>query len=190
MVLSRLYEEIDNDDDTEFCHLRGTKDLLCSDAIQNLASKGGLAEAASWVHLRQAIYVSIIRKEPIQIPLETFKLFTAFWHQDETALANRIVYLFASTLNEFFDDSTQLDGSGQSQHGRRSSSRTIDSWTKLEQDVDDWERNMPKSFEPLYTPSQIDISDKLEDIESLPCILMMSTTAGMSSPRNATSRKG
>ncbi|KAK2606291.1 hypothetical protein QQS21_003339 [Conoideocrella luteorostrata] len=171
VVLSRLYEEIDNDDDRDFRHLRGTKDLLCSETIKQLASQGGLAEAASWVHLRQAIYVSIIRREPIQIPLDTFKIFTAFRHDDETSHANRIVYIFSRILNAYFGQSkcsASERWSGSEPRYDEYSERNA-----MGEDVEEWHRSKPKSFDPLYHDL-----DETGDCDEPPCITMMSTVAG------------
>ncbi|KAI8267572.1 hypothetical protein K4K56_004480 [Colletotrichum sp. SAR 10_98] len=108
VVIMRLYEEYDNETDSHYHHLRGTRNLLNHDAIARFVTQGGLAEAASWVHLRQALYVFLVRRTPIEICLENFERSSTFRMNDDTAHANRIVYLFAKVLKLFFPD----DGTG------------------------------------------------------------------------------
>ncbi|KAG7047733.1 zn 2cys6 transcription factor [Colletotrichum scovillei] len=139
VVIMRLYEEYDNETDSHYHHLRGTRNLLNHDAIARFVTQGGLAEAASWVHLRQALYVFLVRRTPIEICLENFERSSTFRSNDDTAHANRIVYLFAKVLKLFFPE----DGSGFS----TSSSET---WEELQNDVDVWFKEKPLSFQPLF----------------------------------------
>ncbi|KAL0782528.1 hypothetical protein CaCOL14_000434 [Colletotrichum acutatum] len=139
VVIMRLYEEYDNETDSHYHHLRGTRNLLNHDAIARFVTQGGLAEAASWVHLRQALYVFLVRRTPIEICLENFERSSTFRSNDDTAHANRIVYLFAKVLKLFFPE----DGSGFS----TSSSET---WEELQNDVDAWFKEKPLSFQPLF----------------------------------------
>lgn len=139
VVIMRLYEEYDNETDSHYHHLRGTRNLLNHDAIARFVTQGGLAEAASWVHLRQALYVFLVRRTPIEICLENFERSSTFRSNDDTAHANRIVYLFAKVLKLFFPE----DGSGF----RTSSSET---WEELQNDVDVWFKEKPLSFQPLF----------------------------------------
>ncbi|OLN86227.1 hypothetical protein CCHL11_04132 [Colletotrichum chlorophyti] len=139
VVIMRLYEEYDNETDSQYHHLQGTKNLLNHDAIARFVTQGGLAEAASWVHLRQALYVFLVRRTPIEICLENFERSSTFRSNDDTAHANRIVYLFAKVLKLFFTD----DGSGFL-------TNSTAAWEELQGDVEVWYREKPISFRPLF----------------------------------------
>ncbi|KZL79705.1 zn 2cys6 transcription factor [Colletotrichum incanum] len=139
VVIMRLYEEYDNETDSHYHHLRGTRNLLNHDAIARFVTQGGLAEAASWVHLRQALYVYLVRRTPIEICLENFERSSTFRSSDDTAHANRIVYLFAKVLKIFFPD-----------NGTGSSTSSAAAWEELQADVETWYREKPVSFRPLF----------------------------------------
>ncbi|POR34926.1 hypothetical protein TPAR_04854 [Tolypocladium paradoxum] len=171
VVIARLYEEIDNDADTRYHHLRGTRNLLNQEAVARFASEGGLAEAASWIHLRQAIYVSLVRRQPVDIPLETFQAFTAFQRNDDTSQANRAVYIFAKILRAFFLEAPE----GQSGDKALAQDDLIhrDPWEKLEGELTTWYRSKPASFESLHHEEP-----NMEDGRPFPSIVMISTVAG------------
>ncbi|CAI0649312.1 unnamed protein product, partial [Colletotrichum noveboracense] len=139
VVIMRLYEEYDNETDSHYHHLRGTRNLLNHDAIARFVTQGGLAEAASWVHLRQALYVFLVRRTPIEICLENFERSSTFRMNDDTAHANRIVYLFAKVLKLFFPD----DGTGFL-------ASSTAAWEELQGEVEAWYRDKPVSFRPLF----------------------------------------
>ncbi|KAL0940490.1 zn 2cys6 transcription factor [Colletotrichum truncatum] len=139
VVIMRLYEEYDNETDSHYHHLRGTRNLLNHDSIARFVTQGGLAEAASWVHLRQALYIYLVRRTPIEICLKNFERSSTFMMNDDTAHANRIVYLFAKVLKLFFPD----DGTGF-----LASSDTA--WEELQGEVEGWYRDKPVSFQPLF----------------------------------------
>ncbi|KAF5967427.1 transcription regulatory SNF2 [Fusarium coicis] len=101
VVIARLYEENDNETDSFYHHLSGTQNLLNHEVIARFVMQGGLAEAASWVHLRQAIYVYVVRREPLEICLENFERSTVFRRSDDSAYANRAVYNFARLMKLF-----------------------------------------------------------------------------------------
>ncbi|KAF9878386.1 hypothetical protein CkaCkLH20_03878 [Colletotrichum karsti] len=136
VVIMRLYEEYDNETDSHYHHLRGTRNLLNHDAIARFVTQGGLAEAASWVHLRQALYVILVRRTPIEICLENFERSSTFQMNDDTACSNRIVYLFAKVLKLFFPE-----------NGTASSTAA---WEELQGEVETWYRNTPLGFRPLF----------------------------------------
>lgn len=97
VVITRLYEENDNKADPHY-YLAGTQNLLNHKVISRFVMQGGLAEAASWVHLRQMIYVYIARKKPVEIWLKNFKRSIVFIRRDDLVYANRTVYLFAKII--------------------------------------------------------------------------------------------
>lgn len=139
VVISRLYEENDTQTDTLTYHLSGTRNLVSNDVITRLAKEGGLAEAACWVHLRQTIYVSIVHRQHISIPVDVYKALTAFKRNDNTSYANWAVYIFAQVLLEFFPDPCQ----------ERSLSPE-DAWEQIEMELDIWYRERTSTFEPYY----------------------------------------
>ncbi|GKT44391.1 uncharacterized protein ColSpa_11544 [Colletotrichum spaethianum] len=140
----RLYEEYDNETDSHYHHLRGTRNLLNHDAIARFVTQGGLAEAASWVHLRQALYVYLVRRTPIEICLENFERSSTFKSNDDTAHANRIVYLFAKVLKLFFPED-----------GIESPTDSATAWEKLQADVEVWYREKPSRSDRSFTKRQM-----------------------------------
>lgn len=102
VVIARLYEEYNNETDFNYHHLSGTKNLLSHEAVARFVMQGGLAEAASWLHLRQAIYVYLVHKKPVDICLENFERSAVFQRTDDSAYTNRIVYFFAKLITLLF----------------------------------------------------------------------------------------
>ncbi|TDZ25369.1 hypothetical protein Cob_v001640 [Colletotrichum orbiculare MAFF 240422] len=139
VVIMRLYEEYDNETDSEYYHLRGTRNLLNHDAIARFVTQGGLAEAASWVHLRQALYVYLVRRTPIDICLENFERSSTFLRNDYTSYSNRVVYLFAKVLKLFFPDG-----------GGGFAMSSTPAWEELQGEVEGWYRDKPLSFKPIF----------------------------------------
>ncbi|KXJ89310.1 hypothetical protein Micbo1qcDRAFT_206268 [Microdochium bolleyi] len=164
VVLSRLYEENDTETDSLTYHLAGTSTLLGHQVITRLAAKGGLAEAACWVHLRQALYVAIVHRQHLTIPLGIYESLTAFHKTDDTSHGNRIVYLFARIILQYFP----------AQSTEQSLALPNDTWSVLEEDLNAWFQTKPVSFEPIYH-SPPDINGG----EPFPCIWMASTAAAV-----------
>ncbi|CAH0018737.1 unnamed protein product [Clonostachys rhizophaga] len=134
VVLSRLYEEFDVGKDTQFYHLKGTRNLLGFNAITKSAQNGGLAEAVCWLHLHQVIYISMVHKQKPDLYLEIFKTFQSYDGSSDRSHVNRAVYLLARVLREFFSGSSDIS----------------QVWTQLETELDDWYRGIPRSFQVLY----------------------------------------
>ncbi|KAF7553677.1 hypothetical protein G7Z17_g3455 [Cylindrodendrum hubeiense] len=141
VVIARLYEEYDNEADFNYHHLSGTKNLLNHEAVARFVMQGGLAEAASWVHLRQAIYVYVVHKKPVDICLENFDRSTVFQRTDDSAYTNRSVYLFAKLIKLLFP----MDGS-QAATGPQK-----EAWKLLEHEISSWNDSKPMSFYPVYS---------------------------------------
>ncbi|KAK1565895.1 uncharacterized protein LY79DRAFT_129688 [Colletotrichum navitas] len=140
VVLSRLYEENDTETDSLTYHLNGTSTLLGQEVITRLATKGGLAEAACWVHLRQAIYIAIVHRQHLNIPLRVYENLTAFRKADDTSYANRVVYLLARIVLHYFPQQPINVGS----------SPPDDDWKILQEELDMWFTLKPVSFNPIY----------------------------------------
>lgn len=137
VVNARSYEECDFEEDLSHHHLSGTRNLLTYDTVARVASNGGLAEAACWVHLRQAVYAYLVRRRPVDSHLDAFKRLTAFDRTDDGAYANRMVYHLARTLRLFFPRTTP------------EATQSRDTWASLQIDMDSWFNNKPISFEPI-----------------------------------------
>ncbi|KAJ0158499.1 hypothetical protein CTA2_11454 [Colletotrichum tanaceti] len=163
VVIMRLYEEYDNEADSHYHHLRGTRNLLGHDAVARFVTQGGLAEAASWVHLRQALYVCLVHRTPIEICLDNFERSSTFRRNDDTAHANRAVYLFVKALKLFFPDGGGGGAGPGPGPGPGSGSESLSlslsmsmsmspaaaAWEDLRGDVEAWYREKPVSFRPL-----------------------------------------
>lgn len=132
IVLLRLYEELDNRRDTKY-HVMGSSRLI--NTIHTFSSSGGLAEAASWLFLRQAIYVCLVQKEPWQLQLENYKHSQAFQFLDDASYANVMIFLFARIL--------QLISRWQGE------ALEWQEWKSLEESVSNWKKSLPSSFMPL-----------------------------------------
>ncbi|KAJ4243469.1 hypothetical protein NW762_014800 [Fusarium torreyae] len=140
VVIARLYEEMDNETDSYYHHLSGTQNLLNHEAMTRFVTQGGLAEAASWVHLRQTIYVYVARRQAVEICLENFERSTVFRRNDDSAYANRSVYILAKImklllpLNNAESPTDLKDGS----------------WELVEMEIDRWYDMRPVSFKPIF----------------------------------------
>ncbi|KAI9739220.1 MAG: hypothetical protein M1834_007433 [Cirrosporium novae-zelandiae] len=131
VVVLRLYEELDSREDTK-CHLLGTTRLLNS--IAKFSSSGGLGEAASWLSLRQAMYASLVQKEPMNINLENYEHSAAFYESDDASCANVIVFLVAKILSLALRSVDGIDP---------------EVWSQLEKEIEAWNETRPPSFQPI-----------------------------------------
>ncbi|SCO44172.1 uncharacterized protein FFMR_07384 [Fusarium fujikuroi] len=136
VVIARLYEENDNETDSYYHHLSGTQNLLNHEVIARFVMQVGLAEAASWVHLRQAIYVYVVRREPLEICLENFERSTVFRRSDDSAYANRAVYNFAKLMRLFLPMESPVGDFGE--------------WGAAEREIEEWYDARPVSFKPIF----------------------------------------
>ncbi|KAM5353487.1 hypothetical protein ACJ41O_000137 [Fusarium nematophilum] len=113
VVIARLYEEYDNEADSYYHHLSGTRNLLNHEAVA---------------------------REPVEICLENFERSTVFRRGDDSAYANRAVYIFAKMMKLLFP----LDAAGAAQEG------TPGPWEMIEMEVKRWYEMKPHSFRPIY----------------------------------------
>jgi hypothetical protein len=163
VVIARLYEEYDNETDSNYHHLSGTQNLLNHEIVSRFVMQGGLAEAASWVHLRQAIYVYLVRREPIDIRLESFERSTVFLRGDDSAFANRVVYLFAKLIKLMIPvDGSQVESAPQQEQ-----------WKLVEEEISAWNDTKPLSFLPIFCKEV-----SLEANEPFPAIYIAASVPG------------
>ncbi|KAJ2897484.1 hypothetical protein MKZ38_004651 [Zalerion maritima] len=131
IVLLRSYEEMSG------THLSGSSRLLNSSA-SSLVAKGGLGEAASWIVLRQDIYLSLTKSQPLSISLENYKHSSSFTGMDAESTANRIVFLCGRILAYTFRPDYCLD---------------FDGWDALNHEVDAWHASKPWHSSPYWVES-------------------------------------
>ncbi|KAF2645794.1 hypothetical protein P280DRAFT_388675, partial [Massarina eburnea CBS 473.64] len=141
VILLRLHEEMGDADD--FCHHFGTARILNS--ISSFASDGGLRESASWVSLRQHIYVSLTTQQPINLSLDNYRHSAVFRDYDDESWANRIIFQFANILQHVFEDNTTSN----------SNTLTREKWNELDADAEEWFRTKPWTFAPLYSDPDV-----------------------------------
>jgi hypothetical protein len=136
VILLRLHEEMGDAD--EQCHHFGTARILNS--ISSFAADGGLRESASWVSLRQHIYVSLTSQQPLNLSLENYRHSSVFRDFDDESWTNRAIFLFATILQTIFEDSGEAN----------TNTLTKEEWTGLHAEVDEWERTKPWTFAALH----------------------------------------
>ncbi|KAL4948142.1 hypothetical protein BDW69DRAFT_98158 [Aspergillus filifer] len=131
VVILRMYEELEYSTD-EKCHWLGSTRLL--NTMSKSASCGGLAEAISWQFLRQAIYACLVEYQPMHLNLENYEHSTVFRRRDDTAYANRIIFLCAKIISLRNAPTYSFDDSD---------------WQYLSDCVEQWYREKPISWQPL-----------------------------------------
>jgi hypothetical protein len=154
VILLRLHEEMGDAD--EQCHHLGTARILNS--ISCFAADGGLRESASWVSLRQHIYVSLTTQQPLNLSLDNYRHSSVFRETDDESWANRIIFLFATILQTVFKDSGDV----------RSGGLPKATWTELHGQVEEWHLTKPWSFCALHV--ELNAGEKFEGRwPDLPC---------------------
>lgn len=118
------------------CHLFGTRKIL--DSVSAFAADGGLREAASWVSLRQHIYVSLTQQQPLDINLQNFRHSAVF---NESTIrnedwSNRIVFIFGTILDYAFAPNT---------------TPAPERWHELRADVQNWFDSKPWDWAPMWS---------------------------------------
>lgn len=137
VILLRSHEEMSDKD--ENVHLLGGKRLLNS--IASYAADGGFKESASWISLRQHIYISLTTQSPLGLNLSNYEHSSVFIDQSDEAWANRAVFLFACVLNYVF-------GTEEESHTRKLDTNR---WTELEAQVEAWNTSKPWYFSALWS---------------------------------------
>ncbi|KAF1360277.1 hypothetical protein EJ07DRAFT_116170, partial [Lizonia empirigonia] len=136
VILLRLHEEMGDAD--EQCHHFGTARILNS--ISSFAADGGLRESASWVSLRQHIYVSLTSQQPLNLSLENYRHSSVFREFDDESWTNRAIFLFATILQTIFEESGEANTNTLSK----------EKWTELHSEIDEWERTKPWTVTALH----------------------------------------
>lgn len=104
----------------------------------SLAATGGLGEAASWVVLRQDIYLSLTKSQPLYIGLDHYRESSSFINNDAESLANRAVYLCGQVLAYAFGSGTTF------------ATLDIDDWTRLNNDAAKWHAALSVESIPFW----------------------------------------
>ncbi|KAG9384446.1 hypothetical protein A1F94_003993 [Pyrenophora tritici-repentis] len=91
-----------------------------------IVNYGGLREAASWISLRKHLMVSLVKQQPLDLDLSNYRFSKVFDSplQDNESWTNRIIYIFASILQQALDD-TENQG------------LSVNQWTQLRSEVDE-----------------------------------------------------
>ncbi|KAM5345983.1 hypothetical protein ACJ41O_011844 [Fusarium nematophilum] len=105
IVILRSYEEMTDADGG--AHLTGSSRLLNSEF--RFAAQGGLGEAASWVVLRQDMYVSLTRSRPLRTNMDSYRDSQSFVDTSDESLANRVVFICGRVLAYAFGPDSRLD---------------------------------------------------------------------------------
>lgn len=124
----------------------GSTRLLNS--ASSFACRGGLGEAASWIVLRQHIYLSITQYQPIRIDLDCYLNSSSLQVSSPESLANRMILLCGRALTPSHNAQGRWDYEG---------------WAQLRSDIMQWYESIPWPLKP-------DASKCLarEDAEGLP----------------------
>ena len=134
VILLRLYEGLHTQEDDEF-HLAGTTRLL--NAVEKFSSSGGLGEAPSWQSLRQAVHISLVRKQPLDVNLENYRHSAVFHKRTDADCANVMVFILAKTLRLATPATHHMDAG-------------LGSISSVEEEVYNWHRTRPSSFQPIH----------------------------------------
>lgn len=129
----QIFTNVSVSDSDTGTHLHGSSGVL--DSMSSFASKGGLGEAASWIVLREDIYFSMTRSQPLYLHLDNYKNSSSFDTTDAESIANRAVLLFAKVLMYAFHPGQHL---------------SIDSWNRLDEEVESWYESRPWHSTPLW----------------------------------------
>lgn len=106
----------------------------------------GLREAASWVSLRQHLFVALTHQRSLEVNLQLFRCSTVFSSELVTLnsqdWANRIIFLFAEILDFVL--------SASSHTGRMSLADGVTRWHEFHHALSDWYASKPWDLAPLW----------------------------------------
>lgn len=156
VVILRIYEELEHSTDERF-HLLGSNRLV--NLMSRSASSGGMAEAASWQFLRQAIYASVVQYQHFQLDLRNYERSSMFQREDDAAFANMVIFHCAHIIQLCRDfPKSQVDESA---------------WRHVADAVEEWHRSKPITWQPLrYQAPDVAVD------RPFPEIWMMAAPAG------------
>ncbi|PYH46450.1 uncharacterized protein BP01DRAFT_337793 [Aspergillus saccharolyticus JOP 1030-1] len=132
VVILCMYEELEFATD-EKRHWVGSNRLL--NRMSYSAFSGGLAEAASWQFLRQALYACVVQHQPMQLNLENYERSLVFQRRDDASYANVIIFYCAKIF--------------QLWSGSHCSPVDETEWQHLTDSVEQWYNARPLSWQPL-----------------------------------------
>ncbi|KAH6896536.1 hypothetical protein B0T10DRAFT_525993 [Thelonectria olida] len=127
IVILRSYEEMFEGDVNT--HLTGSSRLLNSES--EFAARGGLGEAASWVVLRQDLYVCLTKSLPLRISLDSYRNSQAFIDASDHSIANRAVFICGRVVAYAMGPNSSLDA---------------DVWDELDREMKRWHESTPWRF--------------------------------------------
>ena len=109
--------------------------------LSSFAHAGGLREAASWLALRQDLYVALTRQQQLTMDLDSYASSASLAMETPESLANRVVLIFAHVLNFAFESPAKF-----ASRAERNSQ-----WRKLNEMADAWYHDRPAHAAPLWT---------------------------------------
>jgi hypothetical protein len=169
-VLGRIYEGCEDTSDRHLIHLHGAHSLLSHPVIARFVIAGGLAEAAGWLHLRQAVHDYLMKRKAPQVCLDGFLKSTAFRKNNDSSHANRIMLYFIKALQLYFS-TTDAVATPSRAYGSYGSGDL----EEVKTDIETWFREKPLSFEPTFQ-KDADLTSK----RPFPEICMINTATGTS----------
>ncbi|KAF2721433.1 hypothetical protein K431DRAFT_268484 [Polychaeton citri CBS 116435] len=128
-----IYDQIDQPSGNCHHHLEGTGQLLS--VTPSFAHSGGLAEAASWLCLRQDITMAMCNQQAPVLCLEHYDKSSVFSFRDDAACANVIVLLCAKILQALY----------ACDRGSKVSMLRV-----LEAEIEQWNNRRALLYQPLY----------------------------------------
>ena len=148
VILLRSHEEMAELD--ERCHYLGTARILNS--IASYAADGGFKECASWICLRQDIYISLTAQQPLSLNLDNYRHSSVFTGQSDEAWANRIIFIFATILNYVL-------GAPEGHHDPSL-------WSELEAEAEAWKLTKPWYFAAFWTKRSPDTNRSWPELQT------------------------
>lgn len=115
-------------------HLLGSARIL--GMASTFAAQGGLGEAASWVVLRQNLYVSLANTANLSMDLDLYRTSSSFLGSHDGSFANRAVFLCSHVLSRTLCSERPLG---------------LKEWQDLHDEARRWHESVPHTFRPYYT---------------------------------------
>jgi hypothetical protein len=106
-------------------------------SVPEFASRGGIAEAACWLCLREDIYISLTTQTPIKTNIDCFLDSASIERKDDQSWASLSIVNLALLLNRAF-------------HEPRSP-RDLE---KSEAELSEWDMSKPRSYQPIFSQAR------------------------------------